>query len=134
MPLDKHRNSPNAIETARRLRRDMTWPEKKFWNRIKTSQFLNLKFRKQHPIGPFVVDFYCASIRLVVEIDGDSHVDAQADTDRQRYLERLDLMVIRYTNDEVLQELDWVMDDLENRLRASAKTVPPLAPPFEGGE
>lgn len=84
MPIDKRRNTANAIETARRLRRDMTWPEKQFWSRVKASQFLSLKFRKQHPMGPFVVDFYCASVRLVVEIDGASQVDTEADAGRQR--------------------------------------------------
>ncbi len=116
MPIDKRRNTANAIQTARRLRRDMTWPEKQFWSRVKASQFLNLKFRKQHPIGPFVVDFYCASVGSVVEIDGASHMDTEADAYRQGYLGSLGLMVVRYSNDEVLRELDWVMEDIQRRL------------------
>lgn len=103
----------------------MTWPEKFFWSRVKASKFQNLKFRKQHLIGPFVMDFYCASVGLVIEIDGDSHVDRQADAERQQYLQRLGLIVLRYTNDAVLQELDSVMDNLGIRLRASGKIIPP---------
>jgi very-short-patch-repair endonuclease len=125
MTIDKHRYVSNAIDRARRLRRDMTWPEKLFWSRVKAQQFLGLKFRKQHPIGPFVVDFYCASVSLVVEIDGDSHVDSDADSERQQYLEQLGLVVVRYSNDEVLKELDWVMENLESRLQGvTRKSLP----------
>jgi len=133
MAIDQRRNALNSIERARQVRRDMTWPEKQFWGRVKAQQFLGFKVRKQHAIGPFVVDFYCASVSLVVEIDGDIHVDLSADATRPQYLERLGLNVVRYSNDEMLKELDWVMEDLERRLRAKAKEIPPLTPPFEEG-
>ena len=133
MPIKKRLNSPNAISCARQLRRDMTWPEKLFWSRVKAQQFMNLKFRKQHPVGPFVVDFYCASVSLIVEIDGDSHKDMDADGTRQRYLEELGIKIVRYTNDEVLMELEWVMEDLARRLQGEEE-IPPLTPPFQGGE
>ncbi len=71
-----------------------------------------------------MVDFYCASLSVVVEIDGDSHKDMQADGKRQRYLEDMGLKVVRYTNDDVLMELDWVMDDLASRLQCEAKSLP----------
>src|SRR5260221_1698129 len=124
MSIKSRLNSPNAIACARQLRRDMTWPEKLIWSRVKAQQFIRLKFHKQHPIGPFVVDFYCATAALVVEIDGESHKDMNADGTRQRYLEELGIKIVRYSNDEVLKELDWVMGDLARRLQGTAKSLP----------
>ena len=61
-----------ALTRARELRRKMTWAEIKFWNRVKQQKF-GFKFRRQHPFGPYVLDFYCAEARLAVELDGSSH-------------------------------------------------------------
>jgi very-short-patch-repair endonuclease len=133
MPIEKRHNSPSALQRARQLRRNMTWPENLFWSRVKAHQFMRLKFRKQHPVGPYVVDFYCAEVALVVEMDGDSHVDIKADAVRQRYLEGLGLKVVRYSNDDVLNELDWVMGDLARQL--ACMKIPPLPlPSREGNE
>jgi ATP-dependent helicase HrpA/adenine-specific DNA-methyltransferase len=127
---DKHsRIAPKVTERARRLRQEMTWPEKLFWNRIKTKQFLGLKFRKQHPIGHYIVDFYCASLSLIIEIDGMSHTDAKADECRQRWLEERGNKVLRYSNDDVVDDVDSVIEDLEYRVGLMTQNHPPLAPP-----
>jgi len=125
----KHpRISPETTKRARELRQEMTWPEKLFWNRVKTKQLFSLKFRKQHPVGPYIVDFYCAELLLVIEIDGMSHTDLDADERRQRFLENMGCTVVRYTNDDVIDDVDSVIDDLENRLRM-IMNHPPLTPP-----
>lgn len=81
------RIAPEMTARVRSLRKEMTWPEKLFWSRIKASQLIGLKFRKQHPVGPIIADFYCADLMLVVEIDGMSHADLDADARRQKYME-----------------------------------------------
>ena len=95
---------------GRQLRKDSTFPERRLWNAIRGSRLCGLKFRRQHAIGPFLVDFYCREQRLVIELDGASHSDqGQYDLERQAYLEEQNLRVIRFSNDQVLHELDGVV-------------------------
>ena len=85
----------------------MTKPEKKVWHDFLKNQ--NYRTLRQHPIDHYIVDFYIASVNLVIEIDGDSHYTEEAiDYDRERteLLEIYGLEVIRFTNDEVLQNLE----------------------------
>jgi len=97
------------LERARGLRKQMTIPEAMLWNVLKRQQVGGLKFRKQSPIEWFVVDFYCPAARLVVEVDGESHVgQAAEDQRRQAVLESLGLTVFRVTNDDVLHHLEAV--------------------------
>jgi very-short-patch-repair endonuclease len=133
----QHRIPPEQMIKVRRLRRDTTFPERLLWSRLRTAQVAGLKFRRQHPVGPFVVDFYCAEASLVVELDGRSH-DGKADSDEQRssYLRGLGLRVIRYTNDEVLEDIDAVVEEIARHAGwpgASARDPvlqnPPLSPP-----
>jgi very-short-patch-repair endonuclease len=129
MPAKHPRIAPEMTERARSLRRQMTWPEKLIWSRIKNKQLLGLKFRKQHPVGPFIADFYCASLNLVIEIDGMSHKDLEADAVRQRRLEDIGMTVVRYLNDDVIADLDAVIDDLSRRATTLMENHPPLTPP-----
>ncbi len=96
-------------DRARRLRRNSTAPEQILWSVLQNRGVARLKFRRQHPIGPFIVDFYCHEARLVVEIDGESHEGRQeADVKRQRFLESQGLRVLRVTNDDVLHDIEAV--------------------------
>jgi len=104
-----------TLVQKRRLRRDMTPAEKLLWPKLRSKQCHLVKFRRQHAIGPFIVDFFCPGQSLVVEIDGDVHAEkAQRIKDRQRerHLRSLGLQVIRYMNDEVLNNLDGVLEHL----------------------
>lgn len=97
----------------------MTRSERLVWSRIRAKQFEALKFRRQHGIGPYIVDFYCPERGVVIEIDGDVHAgESEAVKDRQResYLRSLGLRVIRYMNDDVLNRLDAVLEDLWEKL------------------
>ena len=102
-------SSPMMTARARRLRRDATVPEQIVWGMLRGGRLAGLKFRRQHPIGPFVVDFYCHHIGLVVEVDGMSH-DERAEEDRRRteYLQQQGLRVFRVTNDDVLEDPEAV--------------------------
>jgi very-short-patch-repair endonuclease len=95
---------------GRRLRHENTFPERKLWQHIRAKQLCGLKFRRQHAIGPFTVDFYCHEHRLVIEFDGNSHAD-QADYDLQRedYLKNERLTILRFQNDDVLSDIESVL-------------------------
>ena len=75
---------PKTLERARRLRREMTPPEVRFWLRFRRRHDGFPAFRRQHPLGPFILDFYCAEARLAVEIDGLSHNMGDPDRDARR--------------------------------------------------
>ena len=106
-----HRVHPVIRDRARDLRRDQTPAEKKLWARLRSSQLDGLKFRRQHPIGRFVVDFYCASRRLVIEVDGDSHAEqVEYDAARSEWLGGHGYRVVRFSNREVEHELDAVLE------------------------
>jgi very-short-patch-repair endonuclease len=96
---------------ARQLRRNATIPERALWQLLRDRRLGNVKFRRQHVIGPYVVDFYCSSHRLVVELDGRSHDDrGLEDRSRQDYLESVaGLKVFRVGNDDVLQDPESVV-------------------------
>jgi very-short-patch-repair endonuclease len=107
----KSMNSDHMIARGRQLRRDSTFPERLLWGQLRDRRCANLKFRRQQPFGPYVADFFCESPRVVVELDGRSHEGRQAyDAERQQYLERQGLKVIRFTNDAVLTNLSGVVE------------------------
>ncbi len=92
----------------------MTNPEIILWSRLRGKQ-LGCKFRRQHGIGKFIVDFYCPELKLIVEIDGDIHgFDKQIkkDGERQKFLESLNFKVKRYSNNDVIRNLNGVLEDL----------------------
>ena len=79
--------------------------------------FADYKFLRQKPIADFIVDFYCAELRLAIEIDGDSHAESREyDVGRTAVLNALGIRVVRYTNDEVMKNLEGVYDDLARRV------------------
>jgi len=116
------------FERARELRRELSEPERVLWRQLRSEQ-MGTKFRRQHPIGPYIADFYSRQAGLVVEVDGNSHFadeSAQAhDAARNRYMEGLGLRVLRYTTAEVTRNLSGV---LESIFAASQEQVTGEAP------
>jgi very-short-patch-repair endonuclease len=106
---------------ARELRRAMTPAEKNLWQHIRYGQ-LGVQFRKQHAVGPYIVDFFCAKAKLVIEIDGDVHADpeqAKRDAERTEWLnEQKDYRVIRFWNNEVLRDIDRVLETIAKESNA----------------
>ena len=98
-------------ENARRLRRNATIPERMLWNRLRRGRLAGLKFRRQQPIGPYIVDFFCHEVGLVVEVDGRTHDErAKEDSRRDAFLrEQEGLQVLRVSNDDVLNETEAVL-------------------------
>lgn len=106
----------------------MTGPEKQLWLQLRSRQFQGLKFRRQHGIGPYIVDFYCPERLLVLEIDGDSHAGTEQilkDQERDSYLNSLGLQVIRYLNGDVTNNLAGVLEDLQKQLSAHSTSPHP---------
>ena len=124
------RGQAGHLDLKRRLRSDMTGPETRLWSRQRARQLQGLKFRRQHGIGPYIVDFHCPEQFLVIEVDGDSHADADQilkDQLRDRYFQSLGLRVVRYINDDILKNLDRALEDLADRLSSgSTSPRPPL--------
>jgi type I restriction enzyme M protein len=102
-----------ALARRRALRGRATEAERLLWRLLRSRQFLDLKFRRQHPIGPYIVDFYCAHRRLAVELDGGQHftLEGQAyDRRRTAYLARRGIRVLRFTNRELFENTDGVLE------------------------
>jgi ATP-dependent DNA helicase RecQ len=99
----------DIIDKARDLRRDMSLPEVQLWQALRGEKLGGLKFRRQHPIPPYVLDFYCAGVRLAVEIDGDSH-DGRAAQDARRdaFLLEQGIRTLRIPARDVLNDLPAV--------------------------
>jgi very-short-patch-repair endonuclease len=101
------------IDRARKVRREDTPPEQLLWNVLRNGQIGGLKFRRQHPIGPYVVDFYCHGIGLVVEVDGMSHDNkALKDAGRAAYFSQQGLRVLCVMNEDVTRDLDAVAREI----------------------
>ena len=121
-----------ASEAARRLRGNTTEAEKKLWSVLRRQQVDGLRFRRQVPLGRYVVDFACYGARLVVEVDGGQHADQEAKDDaRTRWLESQNFRVIRFWNNDVLENLEGVVAAIRT---AVDRRVPPHPdPPPPGG-
>jgi very-short-patch-repair endonuclease len=103
---------PHLLHFSRELRRAQTSAEQRLWWLLRARQIAGAKFRRQHPFGPYVLDFFCAEKGLVVELDGDQHAQPDAeryDAGRTHYLESHGLRVLRFSNHEVLQETEAVL-------------------------
>lgn len=95
----------NSLKLFRKnLRNNLTLAEKKLWYYLRNSSLQGHKFRRQHSVGPYILDFYCPAKKLAIEIDGDSHFQTHAaeyDLNRTQFLEKLNIRVLRFLNTEV---------------------------------
>ena len=122
---------------ARQLRRDMTVPERTLWSILSDGQMDGHRFRRQYPIGGFIVDFFCPAARLVVEVDGDTHAErTEYDRRRTRWLAaQKGVQVVRVSNLDVLTNLEGVHDLILERLRAGPLPDPPRSQKcLQGGD
>ena len=106
------------FENAKRLRDNQTLSEIKLWKHLNKNQ-LGYKFRRQHPISEFIADFYCHQLKLVIEVDGEYHLDKEQiklDTSRTNNLKQLGLTVIRFTDDQVFDNIESVIITIKNHI------------------
>jgi very-short-patch-repair endonuclease len=120
-------------ERAKVLRREMTEAERCLWQQLRAHRFMGLKFKRQKPLGRYIVDFVCLEIGLVVELDGGQHTEQFAyDERRGCWLRTQGFDVLRFWNHEVLQQTDAVLEQL--RLWVEQKQPSPPAPLPQAGE
>jgi len=115
----KHNHDANlSIKgNAKGLRRVMTEYEKVLWKKLRMRQLKGMYFRRQHPYSIYILDFYCFQAGLVLELDGEIHkYRKDYDAERTEFLESTGLKVIRFKNEDVIDRIDWVIEEITNHL------------------
>jgi len=128
MPNPRHYR--DDLSKARRLRHDSTDAERSLWHALRSRQVGQAKFRRQHPVAGYVLDFYCATARLGIELDGGQHAEPSAktrDTERARDLKRQGIRLLRFWDNEVLANREGVLQRI-----AEALAFPSPLPSPEG--
>ena len=121
-------------QVSQKLRREMTDAERRLWSRLRGKQLLGVQFYRQKPIGNYIVDFYCPTAGVVVEVDGGQHFEPdniRKDAKRTADLHALKLTVLRFDNRQVLTQLEDVVTEV---YRVIAEKIPPSPPFSKGGE
>jgi very-short-patch-repair endonuclease len=109
--------SLNIKSKARDLRKNLTESEKILWSYIRKRQLHGMHFRRQHPYGIYILDFFCFEANLVIEIDGMIHLKHRDyDIERTKYLESSGLKVIRFNNKDIENRIDWVLSKINSLL------------------
>jgi very-short-patch-repair endonuclease len=119
IPAYLYNADAETVEFAKALRKRMTPSEKLLWERLRKKNISGLQFRRQHPIGFYIADFYCHEIRLVIEVDGLIHNKQQQkehDDNRSAEMDRLGIKVIRLSNDEVKNHIGYVMKRIHDEI------------------
>ncbi|SFV38294.1 Very-short-patch-repair endonuclease [Devosia crocina] len=118
----------DPVTFARKLRREQTAPERRFWVILQPWRDAGLHWRRQAPLGPYIVDFVCKPAKLIVEIDGDTHYSEDGmirDTERTAFLESRRFRVLRFTNAEVMDNAEGVFGVLSGILgEPGSKSTP----------
>ncbi len=122
--------TPEVATAARDLRAKLTLAEQVLWGALQRRQLHGLKFRCQHPVGPFVLDFYCPTCKLVIEVDGPIHeLQTEQDEARTQHLAAYGYRVLRFRNGEVLNDLGSVLA----RIAEAALSTPSSPCPLDSG-
>jgi 5-methyltetrahydrofolate--homocysteine methyltransferase len=110
-----------TVELRREMRDNPTQAEALLWDRLNGKQLNGLRFRRQHGVGPFIADFYHSKSATIIELDGSIHSDANVklnDADRQKYLEYNEYAVLRFSNSEVFEDIEQVLQQIQDFIEA----------------
>jgi len=113
-------NNKTLKERRREFRKNQTPAEKLLWEHISKDKIFGLRFLRQYGAGPYILDFYCAKIRLGIEVDGEIHKREENkiyDKDREKYLEGVNISLIRFWNDDVLNNTTEVLKELRSKIQ-----------------
>jgi|SRR6185312_8596568 len=111
------------IERARALRKDDTWAEKLLWRWLRDRRFNGYKFRRQHPLGDYYLDFFCEEAELNIELDGSQHGFPEAvkhDKEREKFLKSRGIKTLRFWNSQLRRDARWIRDTIFEELQKRA--------------
>ena len=107
-----------VVQRSRELRNAPTEAELRLWKHLRNRQLGGYQFRRQHPAGPYILDFYCPEVKLAIELDGSQHVErAEQDAERTEFLGRFGIKVLRFWNVEVFKNTDGVLQVILSELQ-----------------
>lgn len=110
-------NHPEFVNKRKALRRDQTDAESIFWQKIRNKQLKGYKFFRQYSVGPYIIDFYSPKLRLAIELDGSHHLkNKEYDQERTIFLESKNIRVLRFWNNDVIDDLDSVLKSIWEKL------------------
>lgn len=118
--------TPQKSKRAKELRNNLTDAERKLWRALKGKQLEGLKFRRQHPVGRYILDFYCPAVRLCVEVDGGQHNEPEnikRDQTRSDWLAARGISVVRVWNFEVFESLEGVIETILDHVRVARNDI-----------
>jgi len=121
------------VSFARTLRKQSTWAERTLWKLLRNRQFAQFKFRRQHPCGPYFLDFYCVAEKLAIELDGDVHGEPgqhQHDEEKDRYLCDQGIRVVRIWNIELKENREGVLETILSALTNNGQNPHPDPLPY----
>ncbi len=113
-------NKFSTLEKRKELRKNQTEPEKRLWQYLRNKQIDNCKFFRQYGIGEYIADFYSPKLKLVIEIDGDTHFTDEAveyDKIRTKFFNSLGIEVIRFTNEDVMKNIEGVICRISEKIK-----------------
>ena len=114
------------VEFAKSMRREMTEPEKLLWHQLRAKRFEGTKFRRQNVVGKYIADFYSRSAMLIIEVDGDTHAfQHEYDNIRENFFKTLGFNVVRFTNAEVMANMEGVLTMIGMLLTPPLPTLSP---------
>ena len=110
-------NRKSEQEKRRKLRKNATYPEKILWERLRKRRINGIRFLRQYSVGKFVLDFYSPKVKLAIEIDGSSHIGKEEyDAFRQKFIENLGIHFLRFGNQAVLNDTEFVVERIRDRV------------------
>jgi very-short-patch-repair endonuclease len=113
----------DTFEAAKILRKNMTLPEVLLWKKLNDKTLFDCKFRRQHPANIFILDFYCHELKLAIEIDGEIHDSEEIkdyDVGRSAELGKFGINIIRFSNDQILFEINMVVQNIQSKVKELA--------------
>ncbi len=114
-----------ALNNAKALRTNQTEAEQRLWYHLRAHRFMELKFKRQKPMGRYIVDFVCVERRLIIELDGGQHAEqAEYDQYRDAWLRSQGYVVLRFWNNEIMQQLEGVLEQIRRTLTLSPSPSP----------
>ncbi len=125
--------TPNNTNIAKNLRKRSTDAERLLWRYLRTKQIDGLKFRRQEPIGKYIVDFVCFESSVVVEVDGGQHAESDKDAERDAWLESQGFRVLRFWNHDIFQNTEGVLEVIRQNYIQQQPASPSPTPPIKGG-